>query len=70
MEFDEKPEAGDEWIAKAMLIGAVLEIEPNHWGVLWAARMPGNPRIFYGVTRARACRKLIRTITGAYDEPY
>jgi hypothetical protein len=62
--FDETPEAGDEWIAKAMLLGAVLERDKGYGGTgLWAAFIEGG-KPYLGVTQARACRKLVRAITG------
>jgi hypothetical protein len=62
--FDETPEAGEEWIAKAMLLNANLELDSSVWGVLWGASAPGSPKRYFGVTPARACRKFVRSITG------
>jgi len=63
--FDETPDAGDEWTAKALLLGAELEVDSSVWGTLWRARVPGvNGAVCFGVTQARACRKLVRYITG------
>lgn len=61
--MDERPEAGDEWIAKAALLGATLRYDISIWGTLWAARTPAGKE-YYGVTQARACRKLVRAIVG------
>jgi hypothetical protein len=60
---DERPEAGDEWTAKAMLMGAELKLDTGYAGiaVLWAARIPPG-KFYYGVTQARACRKLVRAV--------
>lgn len=67
MAHDETPEAGDEWVAKALLIGAVIELDLSVWGTLWAAHLPAAQKTCYGVTQARAARKLIRSITGVED---
>lgn len=65
MGYDERAEAGDEWTAKAMLLGAEIAIDQSVWGVLWKAYLPvDGARVFYGATEARACRKLVRSITG------
>ena len=61
--YDEYPEAGDEWTAKAMLMGVELVLD-NSYGALaplWAARIPPG-KFYYGVTQARACRKLVRAV--------
>ena len=62
--FDEHPEAGDEWIAKAMMLGAEMFLDNGAWAPLWNAHIPTITRVFYGATKARACRKLVRHITG------
>lgn len=61
--MDEHPEAGEEWIAKAALLGATLRSELSVWGRLWAAKVPGDKE-YFGATQARACRKLVRSIIG------
>lgn len=67
MKFDERPEAGDEWTAKAMLMGVVLKLDYFTTATLWVAHIPGQTKNFYGVTQARACRKLVRSITGVEE---
>ena len=64
MLYDERPDAGNEWIAKAMLLGAELQIDISVWGRLWGVRLPGG-EMYFGVTQARACRKLVRAVLGA-----
>ena len=64
MDEREKPDAGDEWTTKALLLGAVIELDDSIWGRLWAARVPGLTVDYFGVTQARACRKLVRSIVG------
>jgi hypothetical protein len=60
----ETPEAGDEWTTKALLLGAELHLDRGYGHfMLWAAKVPGGKE-FYGVTQARACRKLVRSFTG------
>ena len=63
MAHDEHPEAGDEWTAKAMMLGAELYVD-LYIVSMWAAHMPGDKKRYYGMTQARACRKLVRAITG------
>jgi hypothetical protein len=63
--FNEHPKAGEEWVAKAALLGATLRMDYAYgYFMLWAAKLPDSEREFYGVTQARACRKLVRSITG------
>lgn len=61
--MDEHPEAGDEWTTKALLLGAELSIDQSVWGIFWAAKIPGGKE-YFGVTQARASRKLVRSIIG------
>lgn len=61
--MDEYPEAGEEWIAKALMLGATLHLDVSVWAVLWTAKLPGGKK-YFGVTQARACRKLVRAIVG------
>ena len=67
MAHDETPDAGDEWTAKAILMGVELIADAGYGGVpLWAAKLPGHGmKLFFGVTQARACRKFVRHYTGA-----
>ena len=63
----ERPDAGEEWIAKAALLGATdMGVEFSVWGRLWVVSGPDN-KPYYGVTQARACRKLVRAIAGDED---
>ena len=65
IKWDEHPVAGPEWVTKALLLGAVIDTDPGHAGfALWAVRMPDSGKRYFGVTQARACRKLVRAITG------
>ncbi len=63
MDERERPEAGDEWIAKAMLLGATFRMDLSLRGALWAVKVPGGHE-YFGVTQARACRRLVRSIVG------
>jgi hypothetical protein len=68
MAHDETPDAGDVWTTKALLMGAELYIDRGYGGyTVWAAKIPGDAKWFFGVTQARACRKLVRYITGVDD---
>lgn len=68
MPHDEHPNAGDEWTAKALLMGATLELDRGMY-MLWVARLPGKVDLpYYGVTQARACRKLVRAVLNMEQE--
>lgn len=58
---NEHPEAGDEWTAKAILLGAEFYVDYSVYGNLWVARLPGKKKQYFGVTISRACRKLVRS---------
>ena len=61
--MDAHPEAGDDWTTKAQLLGADIDIDHSVWGIFRAAKIPGGKE-YFGVTQARASRKLVRSIIG------
>lgn len=70
MPHDERSDAGDEWTAKALLMGATLRFDRGYGSyMLWAAELPGKVDVpYYGVTQARACRKLVRAVLDMEQE--